>query len=72
MARAKHGDGSVWVATESFTADLDGAPVTIVAGHTRVDDGHELVTRYPQFFERMEAHFKVEQATAAPGEKRSR
>lgn len=66
------GDGSVWVATESFVTDLNGERVVVQGGHTRVRDGHPLLKGHEQSFRRMEVHFEVEQTTAAPGEKRKR
>lgn len=65
-------------AKESFSTDIDGVPVTVSAG-TLWEDDAEVVSRYPDKFEAPEAPDRiassqspdVEQATAAPGEKRS-
>ncbi len=64
------GDGSIWVAKESFATNLDGAEITVLAGRTRVRDGHPLLRGREQFFERLTVHYEIEQATAAPGERR--
>ncbi len=65
-------DGSIWIAKDSFTTELAGAPITVIAGQTRVRDGHPLLVAHGQFFERLKVHYEVEQATAAPGEQRAR
>ena len=64
---------SVWVATESFACEVDGAGVIVHAGQTRVREGHPMLDTYRQSFKLADQglHFDtVEQATAAPGEKR--
>lgn len=62
----------VYVARESFFCDVGGEPTPVHAGRTRVREGHELLRRYPHAFEPADTGlaFEVEQATAAPGEKR--
>lgn len=72
MAKKITGDGTVWVAKESFVTEVDGERVVVQGGHTRVRDGHPLLKGREQSFEPLEVHFEVEQATAAPGEKRAR
>lgn len=64
--------GAIYVATESFSVDLNGAAYAIHKGVTRVREGHSLLKNYPQYFELADraVDFEVEQATAAPGEKR--
>jgi hypothetical protein len=69
------GDGSmsrVYVATETYSTMVDGIPQTIHKGKTRVREGHQLLADNPQYYELAgeHVHFDVEQATAAPGEKR--
>lgn len=64
--------GELYVARESFATKLDGIDVSIVAGNTIVREGHELLERFPDYFELVEAHYEVESMTAAPGEKRKR
>lgn len=62
----------VWVATESAVCLLDGQQEVIHAGVTRVREGHPLLDAYRGYFEPADTgvHYEVEQATAAPGEKR--
>lgn len=62
----------IYVATETFACEVDGSPVIVHAGETRVREGHSLLDTYRQSFKPADSgvHFDVEQATAAPGEKR--
>lgn len=63
----------VFVATETFaTVDESGSPLFVHKGATRVREGHDLLRRYPHYFEQadMNVQYDVEEATAAPGEKR--
>jgi hypothetical protein len=63
----------VWVAKETFAAEDDnGSPVIIHAGKTRIREGHPLLDRYREHFQPADSRldFDIEQATAAPGEKR--
>jgi hypothetical protein len=71
-SKSEGAEGDVFVATESFSTDIDGVPTAVHKGVTRVRAGHELVERYPEFFERADDSptYEVEQATKAPGEKR--
>lgn len=62
----------VMEATEGFAADIDGERVIVEAGTTRVEADHELVKRYPQFFKPLRMSYGTEEATANPGERRSR
>lgn len=60
-----------YIATETFEAILDGGErVTVVRGVDRVDEHHELYRRFPDHWAPV-ADNDVEQATAAPGEKRA-
>ncbi len=64
---------SVWVATETFACEVDGAGVIVHSGQTRVREGHPMLDTYRQSFKLADEgiHFEtVEQATAAPGERR--
>ena len=69
---AKKSDGDIYIANQSFAADLDGSPIVVRKGETRVREGHALLKQFPEYFERADSkvHFDVERATAAPGEKR--
>jgi hypothetical protein len=65
----------VYVCRESFAGEFDGAPISAHKGVTRVAAGHPLLDTYGAYFEPVgqDVHFampEVEQATAAPGEKR--
>lgn len=64
--------GQLWVAKTDFVCDLDGVQEFIRAGQTRVRAGHRLLERYAECFEPADVgvEFDVEQATAAPGERR--
>lgn len=67
----KRGAAGIWVARESFNTNLkDGTQVTVVAGRTRVREGHELLKGREMMFEPLVVDYEIEQATAAPGEKR--
>jgi|1185.fasta_scaffold340879_2 hypothetical protein len=65
-------EGRVYVATETYSAVVDGAPVVVHKGVTRVREGHALVLQNPQYYELAgdRVHFEVETAEAVPGEKR--
>lgn len=69
MAKQKAG-GAIFQARESFSTILDGAPIAVVGGHTRVREGHPLLKGREHLFEPLTVDYDVEQATAAPGEKR--
>lgn len=62
----------VYIARQSFVAQVEGKKVFITEGVTRVRRGHALLKGREHLFEPADAHvhFEVEQATAAPGEKR--
>jgi hypothetical protein len=66
--------GRIYVAKESFAVTLDGSPVVIRKGITRVSEGHSLLKGREHLFEPIDehVHYGVEQATKAPGEKRGR
>jgi len=71
MARSK---SDIFVATESFACEIDGERYNVNAGE-RVREGHALLKVAPASFERISdqvVHYDVEQASAAPGEKRAR
>lgn len=70
--KQKHEDGrgEVLVAKESFVARYDGADHHFTAGVTRVRAGHPILKGIEHLFQPVVAHYEVEQATNAPGERR--
>lgn len=61
------------VATETFRAVVNGFSDLVTAGETIVDSDDELVQRYPDRFEPVQHEREtpeIEDASAAPGEKR--
>jgi len=59
------------IVLHSFVGNIDGADVIFRAGET-IDATHKAVKKWPDFFGEPKAtQHTVEQATAAPGEKRS-
>lgn len=69
MPRPKQPD--LYVARKSFWCELDGVPTCINEGE-RVRAGHVLLRTQGEHFEPADTHvtYDVEQATAAPGERR--
>lgn len=64
----------IYVATDSFACEVNGTRYNVNKGE-RVREGHEILTAQPAYFEPLEdgrVHYDVEQASAAPGEKRGR
>lgn len=70
MAAARKPAGDIFVARDSFSTEIDGVPVSVQKGVTRVRAGHPLLEGREGLFEPITVHFDVEQATSAPGEKR--
>ena len=66
----------VYVAKESGHAEIEGVPYVFHKGITRVRAGHPLtkIKGFENIFEPVDeaVHYDVEQATAAPGEKRGK
>lgn len=60
----------MYVARETFFALIDGQRVMVKKGRDLVRAGHVLLEKYPDKFKPAPVRFDVEQATAAPGEKR--
>jgi hypothetical protein len=62
----------VFVATESFSTEIDGESIVVQRDKTRVREGHPILKACPDYFKPLEdgITFEVERATAAPGEKR--
>lgn len=69
MARRNQAD--IYVAKVAFFAEVDGEQIAVAAGE-RVRSGHPLLDSQREYFEPVDERVKydVEQATAAPGEKR--
>jgi hypothetical protein len=69
MPRIKQPD--LFVAKDGFHCEIDGERLFIPKGE-RVRSGHELIRRYRDYFKPADAgiRYDVEQATAAPGERR--
>jgi hypothetical protein len=63
----------ILVATETFSTEIDGTLFTVHKGQTRVREDHPLVKQNPAYFRALDnsVHYDIEQATKAPGEKRS-
>jgi hypothetical protein len=72
MAARASKNGDVYIAKESGSAEVDGRTLTFTKGITRVRAGHPLLKGREGLFEPVDdvVHYDVEQATAAPGEKR--
>ena len=60
----------VLIAIETGVVNLEGQEILIRRGITRAHAGSAIAKAYPGFFKPIDVHFSVEQATAAPGEKR--
>lgn len=71
MASKKNG-GAVYVAIDSGSAEIKGETFVFSKGTTLVREGHPLLKAVGYAFEPASdhVHYDVEQATAAPGEKR--
>ena len=70
---------NIYMATESRVVDFGGTRVAIQKGRTTAETGAPILDAYPELFAPIVAHHKasgsvpggrVEQATAAPGERR--
>lgn len=65
-------DSDIYVARENFHTVIDGEPISVSKGRTRVREGHPLLTGNRDKFEPLTVDYDVERATAAPGERRGR
>lgn len=74
MVKSPTSGRTLYVAKESFMADVDGVPTMFREGVTLVREGHPILDEFGHMFEPARAHYEVdvEQATAAPGERRAR
>lgn len=58
--------GKIYVSKINGIADYDGAQVTLVAGVTRVREGHPLLEGRESVFEEVSVDYEVETARQAP------
>lgn len=70
MAEKHPEPGEILVAIESFSKSYAGSDHHFTAGQTRVRSGHPILRGVEHLFKPVEAHYEVEAATAAPGERR--
>ena len=56
MATVKRKKGNVYIANESFVANVKGIDQSFHAGRTRVNEGDEILERLPQYFDLLEDH----------------
>jgi hypothetical protein len=72
MATKNKGGGAVYVAIDSGSCEIKGENYSFTKGTTLVREGHALLKECPDYFQPASdhVHYDVEQATAAPGEKR--
>ena len=62
----------MYVANDSGVVVINGADVYFKKNVTRVAESDELRRAAPQMFTAIPGEFRIEQATAAPGEERDR
>lgn len=60
----------IFEAIESFATQYDGEDITVQVGE-RIREGHPLLKGREDRFKPLEVKYEVEQATAAPSEKRN-
>lgn len=71
MARPRRdSDDDILIATESGYVEVDGQSCIVSKGVTRARRGSAIVALTPGWWKRIDVHYDVERATAAPGEKR--
>lgn len=58
--------GKIYVARSSTFLVHDGEQVQVLAGVTRVREGHALLKSRPDLFEEIRVHYEVEDARRAP------
>lgn len=59
-------DRKIYVATESGFLTVDGEEIPLVAGVTRVREGHALLRARPDMFREQRVHYDVETSRQAP------
>jgi hypothetical protein len=71
MPPRRNQTADIYVAKHSFHCEIDGERIYVQAGE-RVRTGHRLLSTYGDDFEPVDqrVQYDVEQATAAPGERR--
>jgi hypothetical protein len=69
LARPRN-EHQILIAKQSGVIQIDGEECFVVKGVTRAERGAEIVRLTPGWWEPIKAHYRVEQATAAPGELR--
>ncbi len=71
MAPAKTTDRTIYIARESFSVQIGADTYNVTAGTTRVRAGHILLAGdRAKLFEPITADYEIEDASAAPGQKR--
>ena len=65
-----HHEPRLLVAADTFTADFEGVPHTFIEDQTRVREGHPILKGIEHLFKPIKAHYEIEAASAAPGERR--
>lgn len=70
MTKRKRPEDEILVAADDGTITIDEDTFYLRRGITRVRASHPMVERAPHLFKELDVHYDVEQATAAPGERR--
>ena len=70
MPRTKEPKAEIYVARSTGIIRVKGELYTYIAGRTRLRAGHPLLKALPDKFEPLSLDYDLEQATAAPGERR--
>lgn len=63
---------TILIARDSGVVEIKGESFTVTRAVTRIRADHPLAKAAPHLFTELDVHYDVEQATAAPGEKRAR
>ena len=56
MAKVTRKAGKIYIANESFVANVNGIDKAFHAGRTRVQEGDEILERCPDYFDELEDH----------------